>query len=183
MSKYFPHHTDNWKIEEPPAFRRLSLSLLEMAAITGIVLRLYRSVALTHAPSDSWVYLGATFAAGAIFLAGMTTLHLGNFPLRQWTWRAPAFAAVEAVAESLTSLALISLRREPLGTSRAAFSDWPRIALDVLFWRLTTLIIFAVVLAGVVQLVRYALLRRDHRTHTVDAVHDEIVRQAEAREG
>jgi hypothetical protein len=183
MTSFFPRHTVTWKIEEPPAFRRLSLSLIEMAAITGVLLRLYRALALTHAPADSWAYLGGTFAIGAVFLLGMATLHLGNYPLRHWTWRAPAFAAVEAIAESATSLLLIALHREPVGTARATFSDWPRLALDMLFWRLIVLVLFAVVLAGVVQLVRRVLLRRDHREHTVTAVHDEIVRQAEAKEG
>jgi hypothetical protein len=78
MTSFFPRHTVTWKIEEPPAFRRLSLSLIEMAAITGVLLRLYRALALTHAPADSWAYLGGTFAIGAVFLLGMATLHLGK---------------------------------------------------------------------------------------------------------
>jgi hypothetical protein len=33
--------------------------------------------------------------------------------------------------------------------------------------------IFSLLLAGIVQLVRYILLRRGHRTHTLEAVHHE----------
>lgn len=180
MTSYFPRHTVAWKLEEPAAFRRLSLSLLEMAAVTGILFRAFRALALTHGPSGSWAYVGGTVALGAIFLFGMATVHLGNFTLRQWVWRAPAFGAVEALAEALASLALILLHREPAGTARAHLHDWPQMAIGIFFWRVLAVVAFALLLAGIVQLVRYLLLRRDHRLHTVEKVHEEIVRASGA---
>jgi hypothetical protein len=165
MSSYFPRQTVAWKtLEEPPAFRRLTLSLVEMGLLTGIALRLYRSLVLTHGP-NSFLYLGATIAVGAIFLFGMTTLHLGNFTVRRWLWRAPAFALLELVGEMIASLALIALHREPWGTARAEFHDWLPMATVLIRWRFLPIVTFALILAGVVQLVRYTLLRVEHKDH------------------
>lgn len=182
MTPYFPRHTVEWpKFEEPAAFRKFTWSLVEMALVTGVLFRLYRALAMTTGPASSWVFLAAAFGFGALFIFGMATLHLGNFPLRHWLWRAPLFGAVEAAAESLTSLALILARREPMGSERANLQNWPEIAVSTLVWRVGGVIIFALVLAGVVQFVRYMLLRRDHRVHTAVAVHDEMVKhQAES---
>lgn len=175
MTSYFPRQTIAWKLEEPPAFRRLTLSLVEMAAITGVVLRLYRSLALTHGPNSA-LYFGGTLALGAVFLFGMVTVHLGNFTVRHWLWRAPAFALVEVAAEMLTSLLLIALHREPLGSGRAELSDWPAVAWRALESHLIAICLFALLLAGIVQLVRHALLRAEHREHTADAIHQEVER-------
>jgi hypothetical protein len=176
MSDFFPRQTVSWKIEEPPAFRRLTLNVVEMAVMTGVLLRVFRALALTHGPSGSWIYLGGTFAVGSVLLFGMATLHLGNYTLRKWLWRAPAFAAIEALAEALTSLLLIALQREPLGTARAELHNWASITGSIFLWRLVGVVVFAALLAGVVQLVRRWLLKRDDRTHTAEAVHDEVMR-------
>lgn len=174
MAPYFPHTTVEWKkVEEPAAFRRFSRSVAEMAIVTGVLLRLYRALAMTTGPTTSWLYFGATLALGALFILGMATLHLGNFPLRHWLWRAPVFGAIEAAAESLTSLALIFAHREPMGSDRARPHDWLDIAASAFLWRLILVCVFALVLAGVVQFVRYMLLRREHRVHTAVAVHEE----------
>lgn len=183
MSDFFPRHTIAWKREEPPAFRRLSLSIVEMAVVTGVLFRVFRALALTHGPSGSWLYIGGIVALGATFLLGMATLHLGNYTLRQWTWRAPLFGAIEGAAEAMTSLALTWLAREPAGTQRAHLHDWPQLALRILSWRIALVVLFALVLAGVVRFVRYLLLRRDHRLHTAEKVHEEIARQAAEHEG
>ena len=45
MTTFFPRQSVEWHLEEPAAFRRLSLSLVEMALATGIVLRLLRAFA------------------------------------------------------------------------------------------------------------------------------------------
>lgn len=174
MARYFPKDTVAWKLEEPPAFRKLTLSLIEMGLVTGVLLRLYRSVVITHGES-SWVYFGLTAAFGAIVLFGMSTAHLANFTIRKWVWRAPLFAALEIAGEMLASLALIALHREPWGTGRAAFSDWPSMMADLLLWRALPILIFTLLLAGVVQIVRYLLLRHEHREHTFEAIHDERV--------
>lgn len=180
MAHFFPQHTGSFKLEEPPAFQRFSRQLLPMAIVTGVVIRLLRAYALTRGPSESFLYMSGLLALGIVILCGMATLHLGNYTLRHWTWRAPAFALLEAATESLVALALIALGVEPMGSSRAAFADWPELAVWTFFLRLTTVISFALALSGVVQLVRYQLVKRDARGHTLDAVHHEV--QAAERE-
>jgi hypothetical protein len=172
MSPFFPQHTVEFRIEEPPAFRKFTMSIAEMAIVTGVLFRLYRALAMTVGPTSNWLYFGGTFALGLLFILGMATLHLGNFPLHRWLWRAPAFAAIEAAAESLASLALIFAHREPIGSERAHPHDWLEIAARTFLWRLVTVCLFALLLAGVVQFVRYMLLRREHRLHTAVAVHE-----------
>ena len=171
MAEYFPRHTLTWKVEEPPAFRRLTLSIVEMALLTGVVLRLYRSIVLSHGAASSWLYLGGTFALGAIVLFAMLTMHLSNYPVRHWLWRAPAFALLETAAEMLTSLVLIWFGREPYGTIRAEMHHWLAMATNTLLVRLVAIAVFALILGGVVQAVRIMLLRRQHREHTAEAIH------------
>lgn len=156
MPAFFPVKTATFKIDEARAFRRLSYSVVEMAVITAVVLRVYRALALALAGSNVFL-LGLSFAIGFVVLFGMVTLHLGNFTVRRWVWRAPLFALIEASAESLTSLGLIALHREPLGSARAVFADWPGIVGSIFTWRLSAIIVFALVLAGVVQMARVTL--------------------------
>src|SRR5918993_4349283 len=73
MTPYFPHTTVEWKIEEPAAFRRFSMVIWEMALVTGVLFRLYRALAMTTGPVDSWLYFGATLALGTLFVLGMAT--------------------------------------------------------------------------------------------------------------
>lgn len=169
---FFPHHTVTWHVEEPPALRKLTLSLVEMAAITGVVLHLYRAVVFTHGSHESFSYVALTFAGGALFLFLMATIHLANHTVRQWLWRAPLFAFVEVAAEMLTALVLVAVHREPLGSARAEFHDLPALALNVLATHAIGISLFALLLAGVVQLVRRLLLRHEHRMHTALAVHE-----------
>jgi hypothetical protein len=143
-----------------------------------VVLRLFRALVLTQGPSGNLLYLGATFAIGAMLLFGMVTLHLGNYTLRTWTWRAPAFAAIEAAAEMATSALLLSLGLEPLGSTRAVPGDWLGMASTTLLWRAIAVVAFALVLSVIVQVVRYLLLQRENRLHTAEAVHDHM-RQGE----
>ena len=174
MAPYFPQYTGTFKLEEPRALQRFSRSIVPMALVTGIGLRGLRSIALTRGPNESLVVVGSLIALGLVILFAMTALHLGNFTLQRWLWRAPAFAAIEAVAESLTSLLLISVQREPMGSSLATFADWPELVIRTFFWRLSLVVAFAIVLAGVVQVVRSLLLKREHRGHTLEAVHHEL---------
>lgn len=157
MPAFFPVKTASYpKIDEIRSFRRLTFSIVEMAVLTAVVLRVYRALALSLAGANVFL-LGLSFAIGFIALFGMVTLHLGNFTVRRWVWRAPLFALIEASAESLTSLGLIFLHREPLGSARATFADWPGIVGSIFTWRLSAIVVFALVLAAVIQLARITL--------------------------
>lgn len=147
-----------WDLDEPESFKRIARSPVELAVITGVLIRLFRALILTHGPVDSWAYLGASLALGAIFLFTMATLHLGRFPVRDWPWRAALFAIVETAAEMGTSLALIAMHKEPWGTVRAEYTDWQAMARGVLFWRLVTVTLFALLLGGTMHLVRTRLM-------------------------
>jgi hypothetical protein len=153
MSSFFPRHTVEWKLEEPAAFRRLSLSLIEMALLAGIALRVLRALTFTLGRA-SWLFYGVAFVVGLLILLGMTTAHLANWTLRSWLWRAPLFALIETVGEMGTSLLLIALRREPEGAVRAEFHDWPSMALRALLQSEISICLWAAVLAGVIVFVR-----------------------------
>ena len=153
MATFFPQHSVEWKLEEPAAFRRLSLSLIEMALLTGIVLRLLRALTFTHGRA-SWLFYGAAFVVGLLILLGMTTAYLANWTLRSWAWRAPLFALVEVAGEMATSLFLIAIRREPEGAVRAEFHDWPSMALRAFLQSELSICLWAALLAGVIVFVR-----------------------------
>jgi hypothetical protein len=150
---FFPRQTIEWHIEEPRAFRRLSLSLVEMALVTGVLLHVYRSYVLTHR-ANGWLFFGGSLAFGVLFLLFMMTAHLANFPIQRWAWRAPLFALIECAGEMATSLLLIWVGREPLGSARAEWHDWPAMAIGTLATRGSLLLLWALLLAGIVQVVR-----------------------------
>ena len=151
-----------WRVREPAAFTRLARSLVDMALVTGIVARLYRAMVLSRSESASGLYVALTLAGGALFLLAMATIHVSRFPIREWLWRAPAFAALEGVFEMLASLLLIAMHRESIGTGAAHFNDWPGMAVGTIAWRVIMISLFSLLLAGVVKWVRYMLLRKEH---------------------
>ncbi len=168
MPQFFPRKTTEIRIHEPRVFRRLSYSLVEMALVTGVVIRAYRLLILTHG-ANNWLYLGASFAVGAIFFLGMVTAHLANFPLHQYLWRAPAFAGVEVAAEMVTSALLISLSHEANGTVRAHWDDWIGMGLNALVIRGTAILVWSAILAGSVSLVRRTMVHEDEDASGVAA--------------
>lgn len=156
---YFPRHTVQLRVEEPGGLRRFSFSLVEMAVVTGIVARAYRMLVLAH--NASLVFYVISLVVFFAFLLGMVTAHLSNYPLHQWVWRAPAFAGLEVAAEMIVSLALIWLGREPNGSVRAHFDDWPRMLVRTLGYRVGAVVIWALLLAAIVQLVRRTIVHDD----------------------
>ena len=156
MATYFPRTTNEIRSDEPSALRALTRSVIEVGILTGVVIRIFRSAVLTHGP-NSLLYLGGMFVLGAVFLFAMSTVHLANYPVRRWLWRAPTLGALVAAGEMATSLLLIALGREPSGTVRAEFADWPGMAVSVLLFRVTAVCGWAIVLAGAVAAVRHAL--------------------------
>jgi hypothetical protein len=153
MSTFFPRQSVEWRLEEPPAFRRLSLSLFAMALLAGVLLRVLRAVTFTHGRA-SWLFYGVAFVVGLLILLGMTTAYLANWTLRSWLWRAPLFALVETAGEMATSLVLIALRREPEGAVLAEFHDWPSMSLRALLQSELAICLWAALLAGVIVFVR-----------------------------
>lgn len=160
MSAFFPRQTVQWKLEEPPAFRRLSLSVWEMAIVAGITLRLVRAIWLRQGDLGT-VSTFAYFAVVATIYLGLLTAHVGNFTIRQWPWRVALFVAIEVAAEALVSLLLISLGREPYGSALARYEDWWPLVVSGFWWRIVAAALFALVLAGIVTAVRTALYRQD----------------------
>ncbi len=171
MPQFFPRKTIAWEVvDDPTAIRRLSNSLPEMALITGIVLRLYRVYVLSHGSPESWLWVGSTIVIGTVLLLVMLTVHLANYTLRHWWWRAPLFAAFEAGAEVLMSLALATVGLEKMGSRVAEVSDALQGATQVLAWRAVVIIPFTVLLAIIVTVVRRILLAREHRSSTAQRV-------------
>ena len=169
MPSFFPNHTIEIKIEEPQAFRRFSFSLVEMAIVTGVLIRLIRLVSLTHG-SNNWFYLAGMVTVGLILLLGMLTAHLANYPLHQYLWRAPLFALIEVAAEMATSALLLTVGREANGTVRAHWDDWVGMGLNALLYRGLAIVLWGLILAGVVQLVRRTLVHEDEEPAEVPDV-------------
>jgi len=130
--------SSEWDLEEPAAFTRIARSPIELALITGVVMRLFRAVVLTHGEATS-TFLGAALVLGTLFLLGMATLHLGRFPV------------------------LIALHREPWGTARAEFMDWQAMATNVVFWRVLGVSVWALLLGVTVSFIRGRVLKETGR--------------------
>lgn len=162
--------SSGFALHEPAAFSKLARSIVEMALVTGVVLRLYRAVVLANSETFSGLRVGALFLLGASFMLLMAAIHLSRFPLRQWTWRAPLFGVLESAFESIVSLGLILAHREPLGTGAASLADWPSIAGDTLLWHVITISLFSLLLAVTVKFVRYQLLKHEHAAWSAGTV-------------
>jgi hypothetical protein len=182
-AEFFPRHTVAWKVEQPHALRHATLSLPYMALLTGVPLRLWRAYVLTHGAPDSWAWVGGTFLIGLVFLFLMVSIHLGNYTLRHWLWRAPVFALLESGTEIIMSLALTTVGLEPLGAARAELSDWLTISVRTVVLRLVGIILFVMVLAVVVSIIRRLLLVAEQRSSMADRIHRASVHQQSVDEG
>ena len=171
MPGFFPRHSIAWKVEEPAAFRALTLSVVEIGLLTGVIYRLVRALLLAHVPGHP-LYIAGIYIALALLLCGAAAAHLGNYPISTWLWRVPLFAVLEVCGEIGTSIVLVAAHRERLGTSPADWDDVPSMALSALVLRTLVLCTFALILAGVVQVVRTALLRHADRGSTVEAIRE-----------
>lgn len=149
-------------IEEPSFARKLSLNLFAMALLTGASLRLYRAAILQFGWSNSWLWIAGTFLGGVAILFLLTTLHLGNYPVRAWLWRAPFFAVIEAMTEIGVSLALAVSGLERIGSLTATMEDWQSSAPKLAIVRIIGITLFALVLAFVSTMVRLVLVPKKH---------------------
>jgi hypothetical protein len=179
VSPFFPHETVEWRLEEPPALRRLSLNLFAMAALAGVLLRLWRVAVLTLVGADRPLLFVLGVAVGVALVLGAATAHLGSYPVRHWVWRAPLFGLVLGAASLATSAALIALGIERSGTSLMGWSAWRGEIAWVLMRDTIAVSLFALLLGVVVQIVRRLLLRHERREHTLVAIHEEHVRHPE----
>lgn len=156
----FPRDTGVVALDAPGGWRTLSRSLVGMAAATGVVVRLARALLLSQGPPPSLLGLWAVYVLGGALVVGMAALHLSNFTVRRWLWRAPAFVLVEVAAEMVVSALLIAMGREVAGSGSAHLHDWPAIAASTLVFRALLVLPFILVLGGTVQLVRVWMARR-----------------------
>ena len=187
VARYFPRDNVAWHLEEPRVFRKLTLSLPAMAVAAGVLVRLIRVG--VGGISASWWGVFGSIALGMILLLTIATAHLGNYPVKQWLWRAPLFGLAEGAAEAGVSALLTMFGVEVLGSTRAHLRDWPSMATDTIIGtpglgfvdgRIVMVSLFALLLAGVVQVVRFLLLRSEDRDTTAIAIHEEHERQEQA---
>ncbi|MGH7650106.1 MAG: hypothetical protein ACREND_18525 [Gemmatimonadaceae bacterium] len=160
MAEFFPRKTIEFRALELKLPRRVSLSIIGMAALTAVLLRLLRLAVLSHGALNVWEVL-AIFAVGYIILLGMTAAYLGNHPVHQWVWRAPLFAVLEIASEGVMSAGLIAGHMERIGQARAEWSNWAPMLLRTLIWRSVSILVFALILAFVVQTVRRTLIEKE----------------------
>lgn len=160
MAQFFPRDVVQWSEEHLHPLRAFALRTLEPAAITGLVLRVYRALLLGATATAGWLPFVGGITVAILFLCGMLTWHLGNFPVSRWPMRVLAFVIIEAVAEMGMSSLLIGIHRERFGARVAEWGDWWPMAFQTLTERGVLLVLFALVLAASVQLVRRTL---DHR--------------------
>jgi hypothetical protein len=187
MSPFFPESPfSGTRVDSLIA--RIPRSLIPMALLTGIVVHLYRVFVLASPTiTFGWISLFLAGAGEYVLLLSLSTVYLGNHPVRQWIWRVPLFTVAEWLVEAVAVAVLIRVRFERIGSEQARRGDLSSIVLDRLIWHGAAIITFSLILAVVVQTVRYALLKHEHRDSTAIRIHDEremekAEEQIEARE-
>lgn len=153
-------------------WHRIAASLVEMAIITAVLVRVLHVVSSAHGDVLDWHSFVGSFILVPVVLLAFATVHLANYPLPQWLWRAPLFAVVESTVESLASLGLIALGRERWGTGRAELGDWPAMAGGIYLSRFLMVCFFALVLGLVAQFVRRRELAHERKRHAAYAGSD-----------
>ncbi|AMW05838.1 hypothetical protein [Gemmatimonas phototrophica] len=157
MSRFFPRDVVHWGEEKLHPLRAFAIRTIEPAGITGLVLRVWRTIVLG---SGSWIFFVSGLTVGVLFLCGMLTWHLGNYPVKRWPLRAFAFFVIECAVEMGMSSVLIVFGRERYGSQLATWGDWWPMAGQALWQRGLTIVLFTLILAVVVQLVRRAVDQR-----------------------
>jgi len=157
MAGFFPRDVVHWADEHLHPLRAFSLRTIELAGLTGVFLRLFRAV--LYGTTGGFAFIaGMIFAV--VFFCGMLTWHLGNYPLRHWPMRVMGFTFVEVTAELGMSSLLIAFNRERYGSRLATWEDWWSMAGNTAAGRILVIVLYALVLAVVVKLVRRTLDRR-----------------------
>lgn len=157
----FPRHTQQFHIQDLSAWRRLALSLPWFGVLIGVVVRLYRWGAFVLFPTPSGAQVLALLLVGVAVLFGLSTLHLANYTLRAWRFRAPLLGAFVAVGEAATSLVLTLAGQERIARMTATLADWPSSAIQILVSRVVVISLFALALAAAVIVLRRADLANE----------------------
>lgn len=173
--RFIPRHTVALTAEDSLA-RRFAHSLSGSAIITGVLVYGFRWLIFRPGATHSLLLLLVGILGQLALLLGGATAHLGSHPVHQWRWRVPAFALVESSTAIVMSAILIALQTEVVGTETAHWNDWPSLAARVFFWHTLTIVLFALVLGAVVQWVRFAMLRHEHRDSTALKIHEDHVK-------
>jgi hypothetical protein len=173
MTPFFPESPFTGKRVDS-LLAKIPRSLIPMAFVTGVIVHSYIWLVLARASANfGWIALLLAFSGRFVLLLGLATVYLGNHPVRQWIWRAPAFAVIEGAVEAVMVAILIKVRVERIGTEHAHRRDWWSIVSDVFIYHGIAILVFSFILAIVVQTVRYALLKHEHRDSTAIKIHDE----------
>lgn len=162
MAEFFPRKTIEFRAIELKLPRRVSLSIIGMALLTAVLVRLLRLAILSNPTLSVWEVL-PIFAVGFMILLGMTAAYLGNHPVHQWVWRAPLFVVLESASEALVSAILIAMHTERIGQARAEWANWGPMSLTTLARHAIWILAFALILAFVVQTVRRSLIQKERR--------------------
>lgn len=157
MAGFFPRDVVQWTDERLHPLRAFSLRTIELAGLTGVLLRVFRALVLG---ATGWFVFVSGVVAAVIFLCAMLTWHLGNYPLRHWPMRVMGFAVVEVTAELGMSTLLIAFHQERYGSRLATWMDWWPMAGNTAVGRFVVIGIYALILAGAVKLVRRMMDRR-----------------------
>ncbi len=161
MPRFFPERTIVWAEHEIAWLRRWTLVPAAIGPVTGVVLRVANSLVMTYGRSGRWTVLIVWYIVAAIVLCSAATVHLGNYPVRMWWWRAPTFALWETLGGAVASAVLIAAHREFWGSAHADFDDWPTIVVSTLILHTIAICLYSAALAGVVESVRAILVRRE----------------------
>jgi hypothetical protein len=179
MTPFFPENTFAGPRVDS-LLQRIPRSLIPMAIITGIAVHSYIWLVLARGSANfGLIALLLAFAGRFVLLLVLVTVYLGNHPVRQWLWRAPLFALAEWAVEAAMVAVLIQVRVERIGTEHARRADWTSIVTDTLIYHGIAIIVFSAILAVVVQTVRYALLKHEHRDTTAIKIHEEREQERE----
>lgn len=168
MAEFFPRRTIEFRALELKLPRRVSLSIIGMALLTAVLVRLLRLAVLSHGALNV-LEVVLIFAVGYIILLGMSAAYLGNHPVHQWVWHAPLFAVLESACEALVSAILIAMHVERIGQASAEWANWAPMSLTTLVRRSISILVFALVLAFVVQTVRRSLIAKERHEEGKDA--------------
>lgn len=154
-----------------------------MAIIAGVLLRVLHVISNAHGDHLDWHAFVGTFILVPVVLLALATVHLAQYPLPQWLWRAPAFALLESTVEALASLGLIYIGRERWGTGRAELSDWPAMAGGIFLTRFLMVATFALVLGLVAQFVRRRELTHERERERGDREREKARKRDEEKGG